>query len=100
MQYQARFGSPNGDKNVGKCSPKGVEVHVFFRKTARRALSKISGRPGSIFGSILGALLGAFSDQEFVNIEKICIFGGIQEEMELKSVFGTVFGRFFVVFRS
>ena len=55
---------------MGKCSPEGVQVLVIFRPRARRALSKFSGRPGSIFGSILGGLLGAFSVHNFVNIEK------------------------------
>ena len=83
----------NGEKKVGKCSPEGVVVCVIFRKRAGRALSKFSGRSGSDFGSILGGLLGAFSGNNFCKSEKIGIFGGIQDEMPWRTVFGAVFGR-------
>ena len=83
----------NGDKKVGKSSPEGVVVFAIFRTRAGRALSKFSGRPGSDFGSILGGLLGAFSAHNFCKSGKIGIFGGIQDEMPWRTVFGAVFGR-------
>ena len=72
---------------------------VVFRKSERRAVSIFSGGSEAIFGRILGRLLGAFSVQKFVGMGKIAFFGGVQDEMQSKTVFGAVFGRFLVGFR-
>ena len=82
---------------MGKCRPEGVQVFVIFRRKARGALSKFSGRPGSIFGSILGGLLGAFSVHNFFNMKNKHFWRRPRRdamEDRFRNRFWTIFERF------
>ena len=67
---------------------------------AKKKTKKVpKGKKGRLCTPPPGAAPGAaIFGLKFFKIEKMSVFEGFQEEMRIRSVFGTVFGRFFTSF--
>ena len=86
FEIRANMGSKIGQKRAKMGSSRHLEHKLKKNRVLIRVVDDL--------GAILGGLLGAFSVHNFFNIEKIHVFEGFQNKMQMKTVFGPVFGRF------
>ena len=84
FEIRANMGSKIGQKRAKMGSSRHLEHKLKKNRVLIRVVDDL--------GAILGGLLGAFSVEMSMSISEKCIFKCVRDKMQLKTVFGPVFG--------